>query len=188
MQTSMQDNLAAHRFSAIYQHGLEGAPIEAHAWLLVGLALVEAGQLDADVEEIEECLSDLEEHSDEFRYNDDHAVPLSHRTAAELLLREYPDCQTQALRYLDEWLMHDDTELVHDAEGEGRRVLREELSDLGDEVARFIESFPLRRVRHRMARIERLHELAAPAVIIDNEFVELTRAVELARAFVMGES
>lgn len=155
-------------------------PEAAYKWLTIAH---EAGHAEAA-----DRLSDLDEHVDRFRYDDDgfvhmeialevaglylrgELVPLDRDRGRGYLL-EYLDVATTGL---EDWRPSDLDWLVQEIPAESAAVVRQVLADQ-----------PFHAVEHRVSRLRRLHEIGSvPAVIIDHEIEVLRESVDALATYI----
>lgn len=159
------DALAAH--AAIDPHA-------AYKWLLYAD--------DLGREEAGDRLSDLDEHYDVFHYDEGYVVGTVHLALTGEYLRGThvePDFAL-ACKHLDEFFFG--TFCVQDDESVRRDAVDELARDV-DEPTRahlhaFVDRLPFRVIGYRVGRVQRLHELRAPKVIVDNELELLRQSVD----------
>ena len=160
---------------ALYAHSA-AHPQSAYTWLLYALDL---GHDDA-----EDVIADVEEHRDAFRHDDGFVVACAHRDLARAYLHAQhgvPHDFERAGEHLDVFLLYTFGSLENDDEVRAQTIA-ELAVGLNESVAAKLRAFagklPFRLVKHRVDRIERLHELRAPAVIVQNEVKQLRASVD----------
>lgn len=159
--------------SVLYEYAHQ-QPIDGYAWLLIALDLGHEGAEDA--------LGDVYEHTDAFRYDDEHSVPLAHLEAARrYFVGPFAGDFEQGAMHLDEFLMGT-FDSVEDADRVQREAVDEIAQGLRAEDAKRLSAFfseaPFRRVPWLCDRLLRLKTLGAPTVVCRSQLEALKRAVE----------
>lgn len=159
--------------SALYEYALQ-QPIDGYAWLLIAL--------DLGHERAEDALGDVYEHTDAFRYDDEHSVPLAHLEAARhYFVGRFAGDFEQGATHLDEFLMgtFDSVENAEQVQREAVDEIARGLdADDAERLAAFFSEAPFRRVSWLCDRLLRLKTLGAPAVVCQSQLEALKRAVE----------
>lgn len=130
-------------------------------------------------------MSDVEEHRDEFHYDEGYAVGVAHRELACAYLHALhgvPHDFRRGCEHLDAYLLatvgliEDEAQVRADTIDELARGLDESLQA---KLFAFAAHLPFRLVKYRVDRIERLYELKAPVNITQNEVKLLRESVDV---------
>jgi hypothetical protein len=153
-------------------------PSAAYRWLLVAS--------DAGFEQADDCLGDLEEHVDEFRYDDDGVGRgLIKLEVAYLYFRGtlVPLDVERGLTYLHEYLAVAMGGIL-DWNPSMLDWLVEGVPDTSRQaIAATLEALPFVKVSIRLERVRQLWKLKAPAKVLKYEVDALQAAVDEVRAF-----
>ncbi len=152
-------------------------PHRAYTWLLYAE--------DLGHESAGDVMSDVHEHRDEFHYEYEYAVGVAHRELARAYLHALHGVAhdfDRACRHLDEFLLMTFGTLENDAEVRAETIAEFVVgleTPMAGQLQTFAAHLPFRLVKHRVDRIERLHELKAPVNITQNEVRLLRESVDV---------